>query len=173
MKTSRSPASLKSTCAARNVAEAMRLSLLGGHVGEGRAEQRSTHAIAERIDLLLPGLLGDGIDRGEDALVHVVFKGLLRELRVRVHPGNGEHGEPLRHRPLDVALLRDEVEDVELVDPRRHDEQGPLEHFFRARAVLDELDELVLEHDLARRDREVPTDLEGRQVGLADAQQIL
>ena len=99
--------------------------------------------------------------------MHVVFEGLLRELGVRVHPGNDEHGEPLRDRPADVAFLRDEVEDVELVDPRRHDEQRPLEHLFRARAVLDELDELVLEDDLAGRDRQVlPTSKADKSVWL-------
>jgi hypothetical protein len=76
-------------------------------------------------------------------------------------------------RPSDEAFLRDKVEDVVLVDPGRHDEERPLVHFFRARAVLNELDELVLEHDLAGRDREILADLERRQIGLADAQQIL
>ena len=41
----------------------------------------AAHAIAEDINLLLPGLLGDGLNRCEDALVHVVLEGLLRALR--------------------------------------------------------------------------------------------
>ena len=45
-------------------------------------------------------------------------------------------------------------------------------HLFRRRRVLDELDEVVLEHDLARRYGEVAADLEGRHIGLADAEQV-
>ena len=76
-------------------------------------------------------------------------------------------------RPLDERVLRLEVEDVELVDPRRHDQQRRLVDLLGRRRVLDELDQLVLEHDLARRGRDVLADLEGLHVGLADRELAL
>ena len=63
-----------------------------------------------------------------------------------------------------------EIEDVELVDPGRHDQQRPLQHRLGRRRVLDELHQIVLEDHLAGRDREVAADLELRRVGLADLQ---
>ena len=46
-------------------------------------------------------------------------------------------------------------------------------HLVGGRRLLDELDEVVLEDDLAGRHREIAADLEGRQIRLADPQQIL
>jgi hypothetical protein len=69
----------------------------------------------------------------------------------------------------DEGILRLQVEDVVLVDARRHHHQRTLRHLRGARRILDELDEIVLEHHGARRDREVAAHLEGRLVGLADA----
>ena len=40
----------------------------------------------------------------------------------------------LRHRPADEAVPRPQVEDVELVDPGRHDQQRPLQHLLGASA---------------------------------------
>ena len=70
---------------------------------------------------------------------------------VRVLPGHHEHGEALLGQVLHHAVLRLEVEDVELVDPGRHDQERPLEHGVRGRGVLDQLHQVVAEDDLARR----------------------
>jgi hypothetical protein len=43
----------------------------------------------------------------------------------------------------------------------------------RGRRVLDELHQVVLEHDLARREGEVPPDFEGFEIGLADGNPAL
>ena len=48
-----------------------------------------------------------------------------------------------------------EVHHVVLVDPRWDEQQRRLEHGLRSRLVLDQLDQAVSEHDLARRNREV------------------
>ena len=79
-------------------------------------------------DVLLAGRLLDRVERGEDAFAHVVLEALLGLALVGVDPGDDEHGEALRDRPADEGLLGVEIEDVELVDPRRHDQQRPLEH---------------------------------------------
>ncbi len=105
--------------------------------------------------------------------MHVVFECLLREAGVRVDPGHQEHGEALIDRPFDEGFFRREVENVELVDPRRHDQQGSLVDLCGRGRILDQLDEVVLKHDLARGHGQVPADLEGRKIRLADAQQIL
>ncbi len=69
----------------------------------------------------------------------------------------------------DERILRPQIENVELVDARRHDEQRPLVDLGGGRSVLDELDQLVAEHDAARREGEVAADRECRLVGHGDA----
>ena len=118
----------------------------------------------------LAGRLFDAIEGGQDALAHVGVKALVGEAFVRVDPGNDEHGQALRDRPSDERLLRIEVEDIELVDPRRHDQERALVDLRRRRLVLDQLDELVAEDDLAGRHRHVDAELERARVRLADAQ---
>ena len=142
--------------------------MLGRHVGEGGREQRAADAVADDMRLVFPGRLLDDIERRQRTFVHVVEEGLLREPRVGIDPGDDEDGQALRHAPLDERFLRREIEDVVLVDPRRDDQQRPLQHLRRRRRVLNELHQLVLEDHLAGRDREIATDLEHRGVGLAD-----
>ena len=71
-----------------------------------------------------------------------------------------EHRVALRDGPADEGFLRVEVEDVELVDPGRHDQQRPLQHRLGRRRVLDQLDQVVAEDHLAGRGRDVLADLE-------------
>jgi hypothetical protein len=72
------------------------------------------------------------------------------------------------HAPLDEGFVGREIEDVELVDPGRHDQDRPLEHARGRGRVLDELHQLIFEDHLAGRDREIAADLEHRGAGLAD-----
>ena len=144
------------------------LVLLRRHVREHGREQRAAEAIAERVDLLLAGRLLDRVERRERAFDQVVLEVLVRELGVGVHPRDDEHRHPLLDRPLDQRVLFAQVEDVVLVDPRRHDEQRPLRHLLRRRLVLDQLHQVVLEDDLAGRGRDVDAELEGLGVGHRD-----
>ena len=139
----------------------------GGLVGQRDAEQGAADAVARRRHLALAGRGADRVDRRLDPLAHVALEILVRVPRVRVDPGNAEDGQPLIDHPLDEALLRIEVEDVELVDPRRHDqERSPQDRLGRGR-VLDQLDQIVAEHHRAGADRDVAADLEARLVRLA------
>ena len=79
----------------------------------------------------------------------------------------------LPDRPADERVPRPQIENVELVDPRRDDQQRPPLHGFGRRRVLDQLDQIVLVDDLARRRRDVLADLERRHVGHADMQPAL
>ena len=90
------------------------------------------------------------------------------ELGVGIDPGDHEYRQPVVDAPLDEGFLRREIEDVELVDPGRHDQQWNLEHLGRGRFVLDQLHQFVLEHHLAGREREIAADLVHRGIGLAD-----
>ena len=68
---------MKSTCAAKNVAEVDAHPPLLGQPGQRRGEQRAADAIAGGVHLHLAGDLLDHVHRGERALLHVVFEGLL------------------------------------------------------------------------------------------------
>ena len=146
----------------------MRSSCLAAMTASVIAKQRAADAIADGVDLVLAGRELDRIERGERAFVHVVLEAFLGEVGVGIDPGDAEHGEALVDAPFDEGFFRRQVEHVELVDPGRHDQQRPLEHHRRRRRVLDELHQLVLEDDLAGRDREIAPDLEHRGVRLAD-----
>ncbi len=70
--------------------------------------------------------------------------------------------------PAQEGILFAKVEDVVLVDPRRNHEERALPLLFRRRLVLDELHELVLEHDLAGCRRDVDAEFERLGVGHRD-----
>ena len=89
---------------------------------------------------------------------------------VRVDPGDDEYGQPLRDRPADERLFRIEVEDIELVDPGRHDQQRALVDVRRRGRILNELHQLIAKYNLAGRRGHVDAELEFRGIGLADAQ---
>src|SRR3546814_11979123 len=71
------------------------------------------------------------------------------------------HRVALRDRPADEGVLRPQVKDVVLVDPRRDDQQRPLGDIVGRRRVLDELHEVVLVDHLARRKGDVLAEREG------------
>ena len=144
--------------------------VLGGHVAERRRQQGSADAIADGGDLVLVRGFFDRLESGEDALLHIGVEALRGVARVRVDPGDDENRQPLRDRPADEGFFRIEIEDVEFVDPGGHDQQGTPQDLVGRGRILDELDEIVAEHDLAGRRREVDADLERPWIGLAQLQ---
>ena len=70
----------------------------------------------------------------------------------------------LGDRVPDEGVRRLQIQDVVLVDARRDDHQRALVDLLGRRRVLDELDQLVLEHDGARRRADVAAHLERRLV---------
>src|SRR5208337_772135 len=143
------------------------------HVGERRCEQRAAEAVANGIDLALAGGALDRVEGGEDALLHVVLEIQLGERLVRIDPGDHEHRVAVADAVADPAVIRAQVEDVELVDPRRYDQQWALEHRIGERLVLDELHHVVLVDDLAGRDADVAAEVEGGVVHHLDRQLAL
>ena len=94
----------------------------------------------------------------------------MRLCRVRVTPRDDEHLLLLAEQPFDQAPPGRDIEDVVLVDRRRHEQQRHLVDLFSGGPVLDQLEHLVVEHDRTRCRGQVPADLElahvhaGRQV---------
>ena len=89
-----------------------------------------------------------------------------------VAPGNHEHRMALLHGIAHKGVLGPQVQDIELVDARRHHDEGPRAHLRRDRAVLDQLHQVVLVNHVARRQGEAGADLEGRFVALPDASPV-
>ncbi len=84
----------------------------------------------------------------------------------RRSPAHHEDAVALRDGVADQRVLGLQVEDVELVDARRHEQDRPLVHLRRQRLVLDQLEQLVLEDHRALGRRDVAADLERALVGL-------
>ncbi len=80
--------------------------------------------------------------------------------RVGVAPGDDVDLQAAAHQVLDHGALLGEVDDVVLVDRRRDDQQRDLLHLRSLRGVLDELEDVRAQHDLARGHRQVLADLE-------------
>ena len=79
---------------------------------------------------------------------------------IGIAPGDDEDLLSAAHQVLDQAALLGEVDDVVLVDRRRHDEQRHPAHLRRLGGVLDQLEHVGAEHDRARGHRQVGADLE-------------
>ncbi|MBA7676253.1 hypothetical protein ES703_84494 [subsurface metagenome] len=141
-----------------------------GEPGQRRGEQGAADAIAGGMHLHFAGHLLDDVHCGERAFAHVIGPGLLGELLVGIDPGDHEHGDTLIDAPFDVGFFGTQIEDVELVDPGRHDQQRSAQHALRGRRILDQLHQVVLVYHLARCRCHVDADHEIGRVGLADAQ---
>ena len=73
----------------------------------------------------------------------------------------------MRHGVADEAVFRLQVQDVELVDAGRNQQEGALVDLGGQWLVLDELEEIVLEHHSAFGGGDVAADFKQRLVGLA------
>ena len=86
-----------------------------------------------------------------------------------VAPRQHENRVPLLDRVAHERVRGLQIEHVELVDRRRDYDERPLAHGVGEWTVLDELNELVLQDDRARRDREIAAELESPFVRHRDA----
>ena len=140
------------------------------HMGQGAGEQGAADAVADGVHAIGAALLhhlGGGV---VDALLEVALEGLRRERLVRVDPAGHEDAEALAGQPAHQAVIGSQVGDVELVDPRREQQQRDLVHLLGGRGELQQLQDVVLVDDLARRCGDILADLELLHVGLADGQ---
>ena len=93
----------------------------------------------------------------------------MPELRRNVPPRDHERCMSRIDDVPHERVLRPQVENVVLVDARRHEEKRCLVDCGGRRRILDQLDQLIAEHHAARRERQVAADLECRFVGHRDA----
>jgi hypothetical protein len=145
-----------------------RLLAAPGQHAERRGQDRAADAEAHRVDLLAAadGLhFADGADGG---VFDVVVPGLVGDRLVRVAPTDDEHAVALAHQITDQRVLRLQIKDVVLVDARRHKQHRPLVHLGRERLVLEQLEQIVLEHHRAFAGGDVFADFEDAGVGLRD-----
>jgi len=103
----------------------------------------------------------------DDALACIMLEAFAGLFFARVYPGNHKHSVALIHAPFDEGFFRVEIKDVELVDPRRHDEQGTFQHVLCLGFILDDLADFVLGNYLARCIGHILANGESRIVGLA------
>ena len=87
---------------------------------------------------------------------------------MRVLPRQHEHRVALFDQVTDERVLRLQVEDVELVDAGRHQQERPLVDLLGQRLILDQLEQNALIDDGSFAGRDVLADLEGGLVGLRD-----
>src|SRR4029077_12779788 len=133
-------------------------------IGKRARDQGATDAVSNGIDLALAGRSFDGVDGREGPFNQIIRELFAGELGARIDPRDDEYRVALINAPLDERVLWLQIQNIEFVDPRRHDEQGAALHGRRRRLVLDKLHELILENDFSRRVRDVFAKAEGPKV---------
>src|SRR4051812_9230311 len=68
----------------------------------------------------------------------LILERLVRQAGAGIGPGDHEHGIALIDGELDEAVFGLEIENIELVDPRWHDQQRPLVYLVGGREILDQ-----------------------------------
>ena len=134
------------------------------HERQRRGERGAGDAVADRVHLVLARGGLRRLHRAQEPVLDVVAQRHVPERRVGVGPGHHEERVALLHDPAHEAVLRLEVEDVELVDPGREEHERPGVHPLRRRRVLDQLEHPLAQHDLAGRGRDVLAQGEGVRV---------
>ncbi|EDT40094.1 hypothetical protein BamMEX5DRAFT_4113 [Burkholderia ambifaria MEX-5] len=117
-------------------------------------QQRAAETIADRVN----GFAGDrpgGIERRHAPVAQIVVEPEVARLRTRVAPRHGKHGVAGIDQETDQRIVRLQIEDVVLHDPRRHDQDRLVRDPRRRRLVLQQFAQRVAPDDAARRDGHV------------------
>ncbi len=138
--------------------------------GHCRRQQGAAEAVTNDIALFLARDVFDQIKRRQRTFGQIVVETFVREFAVGIDPGHDKHRVPLLHRPAHEGIVFAQVEDVELVDPRRNDQQGRRMYLVGQRRILDQLHDVVLEHHLALARADVLAEPECLGVGHAHTQ---
>ena len=125
--------------------------------GQQGATQAITHGM-HRMGFVLQ--VADRLQRVQHAELEVVVHREVVVGCIRIAPGQHVHRMALLHEVAHHRILRREIEDVELHDPRRDDEDRLRMHGGRLRVVADQFHQPVPVHHLAGRDRDVAPHLE-------------
>src|ERR1700676_5279221 len=127
-----------------------------GELSGGDREQGTADAVAHRVDLDVWNDRTHGVHGITDAFVVVVIHAEIAIVRVRVLPRDHEDRVALVDQITHQGIPRRQIEDVIFHYPGRDDQYRFRVHARCGRRVLNDLDQFVPVHNLARRDRDVP-----------------
>ncbi len=113
---------------------------------------------ATGVDLLLGHDLANRVQRGHHPLAAVIIHAKVAMFFGRVDPTDAEDGKALVHQIANHRVMRAEVQDIIFHDPGGHDQDRLGLHLVGGRAVLQQLEQFIAEHDLARGAGDVATD---------------
>ena len=136
-------------------------------VPQGRrhhGQEGATQAVAQRVDARRLRALFDGRHGLHHAQAQVVLHAQVSVGCVGVAPGNDEHRIALAHQIAHHGIGGREVQDVVLHDARGHDEQRLRINLVGGGCVLDQLDQVVAKHHLARRGGHILAHLKGERL---------
>ncbi|MNM66232.1 hypothetical protein D3C81_777080 [compost metagenome] len=137
-----------------------------GVVAQQRGAGDAAGAGAEHVQVFAAGDGGDYVDRFLERL-DVGRQAPLALFLGRVAPADDEGLHIVAQAEPRQALVRAQVEDVELVDLRRHHQQRTLVDLLGDRFVLDQFQHIVAEHHRAFGHAQALADLERAHVDLA------
>ena len=120
---------------------------LGGEPGQRDRDQGPAEAEGEQVGRLA-GAFAHLADRLDDPFEDIMLDALVAVRLGRVDPADHEHGAALVDQPFDQARARHEVDHVVAVDQRRDVQQRLGGDLLGRGLVLDQLEQVVLEHDL-------------------------
>ncbi len=132
-------------------------------------QQGAAYAEPQGIDGAIAALRRDvahHLHGANHAVLHIIVPGQVAHAGVRVAPRHDESPVPLLDRKPHQRVVGLQIEDVVLVDRRRHEQQRPRMHALGQRGVLDELEQIVFKHHLACGSCHVAAHLENRFIGL-------
>ncbi len=139
--------------------------LLRSEMPQQRGHGHRARAGAVQVDVVGAGDLAHGVDRFKQR-GHVGVHVPVALRRGGIAPAHDEGLQAAVEHVLDDAPAGRDVEDVELVDLRRHDQLRPAVDLGRRGRVLDQLQHVVAKDDGPRRQADVLADLEGPLVDL-------
>ena len=135
-----------------------------------QAQRRAGDAVAYRVDRLDAADLLDLGDGGQKALLDIGIHADIGILRPRIDPADHEQRVALLDDPLYQTVLRLQIQNVELVDPGRKDQQRGFVHLLGLGLVLNQLEHAVAEHHLALGRADIAADLERLAIRQRDQQ---
>ena len=119
----------------------------------GDRHQRAAQTVAQPMHPRRAADRAGRLQRRHHALCAVIVKAQIAIRRVRVLPRDAEHREPLPHQPADQRVFRRQIKDIVFHDPGRHDQDRHAVHLIGRGRILDQLDQVIAEHDRAGGDR--------------------
>ena len=143
---------------------------LGRHMRQRGAQQGAADAVSDGVQLFRACLLKRLFDGAVNALLQIVVKAEPGLVQIRIDPRADEDREPLRRQPADQRIPGLQVHDVELVDPRREDQQRDRVLRLAFRRVLNQFEQFIAPDHLTGGRGDILAHDELAIIGLTDPQ---